>query len=400
MIRTIRDFDLSGQKVFLRLDFNVPLSKPDADGICTVEDDTRIREALPTIKYALEKRAKVIIASHLGRPNGKRKPEFSLMPAAEKLAELLGTEVTLADDCVGEGIEMKINSMKSGEVLILENLRFHAEEENDDIEFANSMARFTDIYINDAFGTSHREHASVHRLPAQIAKRGIGFLIEKELRYFEPLLASPAAPFYLILGGAKVSDKIKTVRFLLQKVHGVLVGGAMAYAFMKAKGETIPPEWKQPAPEDVEAAKDIIKAAEARQVPLLLPIDTNKGFDIGPKTIQAFNDKLANAKTVFWNGPMGWFEKPEYSNGTFEMASFLSTVSAKKIVGGGDTVSAIHASGFTSGFDHLSTGGGAALEFLEGNGLPGIDVLHVIANQAETLKMVPNPIEDKAAEKK
>jgi phosphoglycerate kinase len=374
-LKSIRELSIRGKRVFLRLDFNVPLSAPDSEGHRSVTDDTRIREAIPTIQYAKEQGAKVIIASHLGRPKGKRNEEFTLLPAALRLSEILGTDVTLVDDCIGEGIELKTRGLQNGDVMVLENLRFHAEEEANDLKFAQGLAKLCDVYVTDAFGTAHREHASTHRLPSIVPERGVGLLIEKEVKYFNQILQNPVAPFYLILGGAKVSDKIKTIEALLKGVQGVVVGGAMAYAFMKAKGDKIPSEWKQPAPEDVEAAKSILAEAEKKHIPLLLPEDTVSGFDIGPKTIEKYKTFLASAKTIFWNGPLGWFEKPEYSKGTFAIAESLSHSSAIKVVGGGDTVSAITQAGYASKFDHLSTGGGAALEYLENGSLPGIEIL-------------------------
>jgi phosphoglycerate kinase len=383
VIKSIRDFDLTGRRVFMRLDFNVPLSAPDASGERKVEDDNRIVESLPTIKYAIEKGAKLILASHLGRPDGKRKPEFSMEPVARCLAALLGVEVTLADDCVGDGIEMMINSMKNGQVLLLENLRFHAGEEANDPQFASQLARLGQIYITDAFGTAHRKHASTYGVPQLIPNRGMGFLIEKELKFLDPLLHEPKKPFYAVLGGSKVTDKIKTIESLMRKVDGLLIGGAMAHAFWIAQGDTIPAGAKAPKPEDVEAAKALMKDAKKRDLLLLIPADTNKGFDIGPKTVQQFCDTLAKARTIFWNGPLGWFEKPEYAVGTFEVAKFVAKLPAVKVVGGGDTVSAIKQSGEASHFDHLSTGGGAVLEYLEGNGLPGIDILKLTPRQQQ-----------------
>ncbi|NDG84656.1 MAG: phosphoglycerate kinase [Proteobacteria bacterium] len=374
-LKSIRDLPLRGKRLFLRLDFNVPLSEPNFEGVREVTDDTRIREALPTIQYAKEQGARIIIASHLGRPKGKKSEEFSLYPAALRLSELLQEDILLMDDCVGEGIELKTQQLHDGEVMMLENLRFHAEEEKNDLAFAQSLAKLCDVYVTDAFGTAHREHASTHRLPSVMPDRGMGLLIEKEVKYFNQILLNPESPFYLILGGAKVSDKIKTIEALLKLVNGIVIGGAMAYAFMKAKGVKIEAEWKQPAPEDVESAKEILKAAEKRQIPLLLPEDTNLGFDIGPKTIEKYKAFLSDAKTVFWNGPLGWFEKPEYSKGTFEIAKRLSEIKAVKVVGGGDTVSAVTHAGYAEKFDHLSTGGGAALEYLENGSLPGIEIL-------------------------
>lgn len=383
-IKSIRDFELRGRKVFMRLDFNVPLGQPDpATGERKVEDDNRIVESLPTIKHAIEKGAKIVLASHLGRPDGKRKPEFSMEPVARRLAALLGVEVTLADDCVGEGIEMMVSSLKEGQVLLLENLRFHKGEEENEQEFANQLARLGQIYITDAFGTAHRKHASTFGVPSLIPNRGMGFLIEKELKFLDPLLTNPKKPFYAVLGGSKVTDKIKTIESLMRKVDGLLIGGAMAHAFWAAQGDEIPAGAKAPKPDDVEAARALMKDAKRRELPLLVPSDTNQGFDIGPKTVKQFNQVLSTAKTIFWNGPLGWFEKPDYAVGTFEVARHVAELPAVKIVGGGDTVSAIKQSGVADRFDHLSTGGGAVLEYLEGNGLPGIDILKLTPRQQQ-----------------
>ncbi len=390
MIHSIRDLDLLGKRVFIRVDFNVPVELDSETKKYVVTDATRIQEALPTIQQAIEGGAKIILGSHFGRPKGRRVEKDSLVPAAEKLAELLNRDVLLADDCIGEGIELRASQLKNGEILVLENLRFYSGEETDDLEFAKSLARLADVYINDAFGTSHRKHASVHRLPSLMPNRGMGLLLEKEVRYLSTLLDHPKTPFFLILGGAKVSDKIKTIRTLLQRVQGIVIGGAMAYAFMKAKGEKINAEWKQPAPEDVEAAKTTLQYALDRGVPIHLPIDNHDGFDIGPKTIARFKEILSPAAMIFWNGPLGWFEREPYSKGTFEIAEAISKTHALKVVGGGDTVAAIHASGLSQHFDHLSTGGGASLEFLEGHSLPGIDVLQV-QKRAENPRIVPNP---------
>ena len=390
MIKSIRDLDISNKTVFMRLDFNVPLSAADASGQRKIEDDTRIREALPTIKYAIEKGAKLVLASHLGRPDGKRKPEFSLEPVASHLAEVLDQDVTLTDDCVGEGIELMVQSLKNGQVLLLENLRFHAEEEANDSHFAAQLARLGQVYITDAFGTAHRKHASTYGVPSIMQVKGMGFLIEKELKFLDPLLHNPARPFYALLGGSKVTDKIKTIESLMKRIDGLLIGGAMAHAFWAAQGDTIPADAKQPKPDDVEAARKLMRDAKAKDIPLLVPADTNLGFDIGPKTVEQFSAMLGKAKTVFWNGPLGWFEKPQYAVGTFKIAEFLSTVPAMKIIGGGDTVSAIHASGYADKFDHLSTGGGAVLEYLEGNGLPGIDILNLSTREAQILKQTPS----------
>ncbi len=381
MIKTIHDFKLAGKVVFLRLDLNVPLSEPDAEGHRKIEDDSRIQEALPTIRYAVEQGAKLVLASHLGRPDGKRKPEYSLLPVANHLAELLQQEVTLAEECIGDGIELMVQSMKNGQILLLENLRFYPGEEANDPEFSRKLAKLAQIYINDAFGTAHRKHASTHGVPSLILERGLGLLMAKELKFLEPLLHQPKKPFYALLGGSKVSDKIKTIETLVRKVDGLLIGGAMAHAFWAVQGDAIPADAKHPKPEDIEAARSILRDARRREIPVYVPLDTNKGFDIGPKTIEKFGEVLANAGTIFWNGPLGWFEKPEYAQGTFGVARAIAETTAIKVVGGGDTVSAIKKSGFADRFDHLSTGGGAVLEYLEGNGLPGIDILKL--NQRE-----------------
>jgi phosphoglycerate kinase len=384
-IKSIRDIEIAAKPVFMRLDFNVPLGSPDpATGERPVEDDTRIQEALPTIRYAIEKGARIVLASHLGRPDGKRKPEYSMEPVATRLAALLGQDVTLADDCVGEGIELMVKGLKNGQVLLLENLRFHAGEEANDPQFAHQLASLGEVYINDAFGTCHRKHASVYGVPQLLGNKGMGFLIEKELKYLDPLVTNPAKPFIAMLGGSKVTDKLKTIEALMRQVDALLIGGAMAHAFWRAKGIAIPEGAKQPKGDDVEAARGILKHAELRGLKILIPTDTNLGFDIGEKTIQLFIDKLSQAKTVFWNGPLGWFEKEEYARGTFEVARALSEMPALKIVGGGDTVSAIKKSGYAEKFDHLSTGGGAVLEFLEGEGLPGIEILRLTARQQAT----------------
>ena len=385
LIQSVRDFDLNGKTVFMRLDLNVPLTDADERGHRSVADDNRIREALPTIRLAKEKGAKIIIASHLGRPDGKVKKEFSLEPVAAYLAELLGEDVTLADDCVGEGIELMAASLKNGQIMMLENLRFHSGEEANDPEFAAQLAKLAQVYITDAFGTAHRKHASTYGVPSIIAMKGMGLLIEKELKYLDPLLSQPKRPFYAILGGSKVTDKIATIESLLRQVDGLLIGGAMAHAFWQAQGDTVPAGAKQPKPEDVEAAKLVMREAKRRNIPCLVPADTNGGFDIGPKTIAKFSEFVANAGTIFWNGPLGWFEKPEYAVGTFEVAKAVASTSAMKVVGGGDTVSAIQQSGMAAQFDHLSTGGGAVLEYLEGNGLPGIDILKISERQKQIL---------------
>ena len=383
-IKSIKDMSLQGKSVFMRLDFNVPLSAPDAEGHRQIEDDTRIVEALPTIRFAIEKGARLVLASHLGRPDGKASPQFSLEPVALHLAQLLGQEVTLADDCVGDGIELMVKSMKQGQVLLLENLRFHKEEEENELQFAQQLAALGDIYVNDAFGTAHRKHASTYGVPQLISQKGMGFLMEKEVTFLTKMLQAPKKPFYAILGGSKVTDKIKVIDALLRQVDGLVIGGAMAHAFWAVQGDTVPEGAKQPKPADVEAARQVFKEAKKRDIPILVPADTNGGFDIGPKSIQKFNEFLSGAKTIFWNGPLGWFEKPEYAIGTFEVARHIAQLDALKVVGGGDTVSAIKQSGVAEKFDHLSTGGGAVLEFIENGSLPGIDILKVYREKAQS----------------
>jgi phosphoglycerate kinase len=368
-IKSLRDLQIAGKTVFLRLDLNVPLENGK------VTDDSRILEALPTVKYCLEKKARLVIGSHLGRPEGKRSAKYSLEPVAAHLSGLLGEEVMLADDCIGEGIELLVKSQKSGSVLMLENLRFHAGEEANDPEFVMKLGHLCEVYINDAFGTAHRKHASTYGIAASAQVKGMGLLIEKELKFLDPLIKDPAKPFYAVLGGSKVTDKIKTVETLLRSVNGICIGGAMAHAFWAVTNTPIPSGAKQPKQEDVDAARIILREAKKKEIPVLVPVDTNQGFDIGLRTVAEFSKFLQDAKTIFWNGPLGWFEKPEYAVGTFEIAKAIAEIPAVKIVGGGDTVSAIKLSGYADRFDHLSTGGGAVLEFIENGSLPGIDIL-------------------------
>jgi phosphoglycerate kinase len=393
-LKTIQDLNIAGKSIFMRMDFNVPLSAPDSEGVRQIEDDSRIVESIATIRYAIDKGAKIVLGSHLGRPEGKRNPEFSMEPVAHRLAVLLAQEVTLADDCVGDGIELMAKGLKNGQVLLLENLRFYPGEEANDPDFARRLARLGEIYINDAFGTAHRKHASTYGLPSLILERGIGFLIAKELRFLDPLLHNPKKPFYALLGGSKVSDKIKAIDELVRRVDGLLIGGAMAHAFWVAQGDELPAGAKHPKQEDVDAARSIMRDARRREIPLIVPSDTNHGFDIGPKTIKQFTEVLGKAETIFWNGPLGWFEKPEYAVGTFEIARAIAKTEAIKIVGGGDTVSAVKKAGVAELYDHLSTGGGAVLEYLEGKGLPGTEILKLTNRQLLQIQQKNMEMED------
>lgn len=360
----------------MRLDLNVPIK----DG--KVTDDTRIREALPTIQYAMSKGSRIVLMSHLGRPNGVD-PEFSLAPVAEHLSLLLNTDVMLTDDCVGDGVEMIVKQLKISQVVLLENLRFHPEEEKNDPEFARQLANHGDIYINDAFGTAHRAHASTVGVPQIMPVRGSGFLIKKELDFLGRLLTKPATPYVVILGGSKVADKIKTIENLYMLADTILIGGAMGNTFRAAQGHELPKTAKQPKSEEIQHAKALIEKARKQEVNLVLPVDDVDSFDIGPKTVELFTNEIAKAKTIFWNGPVGMFEKTEYATGTFAVAQAVATSRALKVVGGGDTVSAVNKAGVAAQIDHISTGGGATLEFLEGKGLPGINILKTWARKLE-----------------
>jgi len=391
-IKTIRDFDLEARRVFVRVDFNVPLDKKNQ----SITDDTRIRSALPTINYALEQNAKLILASHLGRPKGKRVKELSLLPVAERLSELLNRDVIFPDDCVGDGVKKIVMDLEPGQVVLLENLRFHPEEEANDPVFAQKLAGLAEIYINDAFGTAHRAHASTAGMARYFKEKGVGFLMEKELRYLGRLLENPDRPFIAILGGAKVSDKIGVIRNLLAKVDEILICGAMSYTFLLSQGYSV---GKSLAEEDkTKLAKDLLERAKIRGVKILLPqdhivaprlepgIETKTvpsdqippdwmALDIGPQTIELYKKEISRAKTIFWNGPAGAFETPPFDKGTMELAKAVAESSAMTVIGGGDSVSAVHKAGVAEKITHISTGGGASLEFLEGKKLPGIQAL-------------------------
>ena len=395
---SIKDLHLSGKRVFIRVDFNVPIK----DG--TVEDDTRIRASLPTINYSLDHGASVILASHLGRPKGQRVDKYSLKPVAEHLAELLGKPVQFAEDCVGDEPKAKASNLKSGDVLLLENLRFHAEEEKNDDAFAKQLAELCDVYVNDAFGSAHRAHASTAGITKYVSKAAAGLLMEKELAYLGRAINNPEHPFVSILGGAKVSDKIPVINALIDRgVDKILIGGAMAYTFLKAEGFTV----GKSLVEDnmLQTALDIKKRAEEKGIAFLLPTDhqvvdsyepvkgqeiiaktipiefTNiglVGMDIGVETVAHFAAALADARMVIWNGPMGVFEEPPFDQGTIGVAKAVAEAAdrgAVVIVGGGDSVSAVTKAGVADRITHISTGGGATLEFLAGETLPGVEAL-------------------------
>jgi len=391
---TIKDLDLRGKRVFLRVDFNVPLK----DGVVT--DDTRIRETLPTLKLAIEKGGRLLLASHLGRPKGGPDSKYSLLPAARKLEELLGKPVVFGLDCVGPGVESQSKALVDGEVLVLENVRFHPEEEKNDEAFSRQLAALCDgLFVCDAFGSAHRAHASVVGITKFVQQSAAGLLMEKELAYLGKAVSNPSRPFVAILGGAKVSDKIEVVENLMKIADAMLIGGGMAYTFLRAQGLPIGKSLVEN--DKIDLAMKILAEAKARNFKFLLPSDhvtapefkadapattgsvaatpaAQMGLDIGPKTITAYAAEIAKAKTIVWNGPMGVFEMPAFAKGTLEVAKAVAaaTVSgATSIVGGGDSVAAVHQSGVADKISHISTGGGASLEFLGGRKLPGVEAL-------------------------
>ena len=388
--KTVKDIDVAGKKVLVRVDFNVPLNDNKE-----VTDDTRIVAALPTIEYLVGQNAKVILCSHLGRPKGEFKPEFSLKPVALRLEKLIGRKVTFAADVIGESAQAAVAAMNEGDIVLLENVRFHKEETANDAEFSKKLASFADIFVNDAFGAAHRAHASTVGVAAYIPAVA-GFLIGKELDVLGGALENPMRPFVAILGGAKVSDKIGVIENLIKKVDSIIIGGGMAYTFLKAKGYEVGTSLVDE--ERIELAKDLMKKASAKGVDMMLPVDTIvadkfdvnaktdvvpcehipagwMGLDIGPTTRMLFADKIRTAKTVIWNGPMGVFEMAPFSEGTKAVARAMADSEATTIIGGGDSAAAVKQMGFADAMTHISTGGGASLEFLEGIELPGIVAL-------------------------
>jgi phosphoglycerate kinase len=390
--KTIRDLNVKGRRVFIRVDFNVPLK----GGV--IGDDTRIAASLPTIKYALEAGASaVILASHLGRPKGKPNPEMSLRPVAARTSELLGKDVAFAEDCVGAAASNAVKALPDGGVVLLENLRFHSEEEKNDENFAAQLASLADVYVNDAFGAAHRAHASVEAIVRFLREAGAGLLMESELRYLGEAVGNPARPYVAVLGGAKVSDKIEVIENLIPRVDRLLIGGAMAYTFFKAQGKPVGRSLVEDDKQD--AARDILDRAKARGLALMLPTDhvvapkleagapaetlgvddpkigERMGLDIGPRTAKAYADALHDARMVVWNGPMGVFEIDAFAQGTVAVAQAVANVTGTTIVGGGDSIAAVKKAGVEDRITHISTGGGASLEFLSGRTLPGVAAL-------------------------
>ena len=388
--KTVRDIELTGKKVFVRCDFNVPMDENQK-----ITDNRRIVAAVPTIKYLIEQNCKIILSSHLGRPKGEFKPEYSLAPVAKELSNQLGQEVLMATDVIGESAQTLAANLQEGQVMLLENVRFHREETDNTPEFAKELADMAEIFVNDAFGTAHRAHASTegvsHYLPAVS-----GFLIEKELKFLGDTLNNPERPFVAILGGAKVSDKIGVIDSLLEKVDTLIIGGGMAYTFFKAQGYNVGNSLCEP--DKCELALNLMEKAKAKGVKLLLPVDTKvgkefkpdtesktvawteipdewEGFDIGEKSIEMFKEELKTAKTVVWNGPLGLFEFDQFAIGTNSIAYALAELDATIIIGGGDSAAAVEKAKLADKMTHISTGGGASLEFLEGKKLPGIECL-------------------------
>jgi phosphoglycerate kinase len=388
-MKLIDQLQLNGKRVFIRVDFNVPIENG------RVGDATRIDASLPTIRHARKNRGRVILASHLGRPKGKPSTELSLRPVAAALGSRLGVEVGMAGDCIGPDVRRAVDELGTGDVLLLENLRFHAGEEKNEDGFARALAELADVYVNDAFGAAHRAHASTVGMVPHVRERAAGFLLQRECEYLGKVLTSPERPLIAILGGAKVSDKIPVIRNLLERVDAILIGGAMAYTFLRAQGRETGSSLVEE--EQLSLSRDLLRSAEGRGVELLLPVDHviaeraepgvavevvegdipagKMGLDVGPRTLRAFRDAIGRGRTIFWNGPVGKFETQPFDEGTMEVARALAESSALTIVGGGDSVAALARSGLSSEISHISTGGGASLEFLEGKTLPGLAAL-------------------------
>jgi phosphoglycerate kinase len=389
-VKTVKDIDLTNKRVLVRADFNVPLKEG------TITDDTRIQAALPTLRYILEQEGtSLVLMSHLGRPKGEKKPELSLGPVGRRLADLLGAPVKTAPDCIGEDTLSMAKNLKAGEVLLLENLRFHKEETDNDPKFAEELAKNGDVYVNDAFGTAHRAHASTEGV-ARLLPAAAGFLIDKEVRFFEHILSNPEKPFVAIIGGAKVSTKIGVLEKLIEKCTTLVIGGAMSYTFLKAQGKAVGASKVEE--EYLDTAKKLLEQAKKAGISVVLPedhmcaeefsedaqpkyVDTNEipddliGLDVGPNTLQSLREVISEARTLVWNGPLGVFEFESFAKGTLEVAQMVAECSGTTVVGGGDSVAAVNKFGFAEKIDHVSTGGGASLEFLEGRKLPGIAVL-------------------------
>ena len=392
-VKSIKDLDIKGKRVFFRFDFNVPL---DSAGI--VKDATRITRALPTLEYAISQGARCILASHLGRPKGERKPEMSLRPVARKLEELLGKKVTFVDDCIGPEVEQAVGAMKDGDVLFLENLRFHAEETKNDPGFSAKLASLADVYVNDAFGTAHRAHCSTVGVPELVTEKGAGLLMKEELDNLEKALSNPVSPVLAIFGGAKVSDKIEVLNNIVNRMDVILIGGGMANTFLVSQGVSMGASRVET--DMVQTAKDIMEAASRKGARVLLPVDVvtsssledesspklvdvkevpadQMALDIGPRTVNEFETEIQKAGTIVWNGPMGVFESEAFKKGTMAIAKAVANSKAFSVVGGGDSVRAVMQAGISDRISYISTGGGAFMEFMEGKTLPGVSAIEV-----------------------